>query len=133
MRYAITATVTQKPEAVDTLREQAGCFVLITNVPVEGPPNSDIPYDGKRILQVYKDQNGIEHNFSFLKDPVVINSVFLKKPERIEALGLILVIALLLWRLIEFNMRAHLEKLQTTLPGWDNKPTQRPTTFKLIA
>jgi transposase len=131
MRYAITATVTQKPEAVDILREQAGCFVLITNVPVEGPPNSDIPYDGKRILQAYKDQNGIEHNFSFLKDPVVINSVFLKKPERIEALGLILVIALLLWRLIEFNMRAHLEKLQTTLPGWDNKPTQRPTTFMM--
>jgi hypothetical protein len=28
-------------------------------------------------------------------------------------------------------MRAHLEKLQTTLPGWDNKPTQRPTTFMM--
>ena len=131
MRYAITGTVTQKPEAVDTIREQAGCFVLITNVPLEGPPNSDIPYDGKKILQAYKDQNGIEHNFSFLKDPVVINSVFLKKPERIEALGLILVISLLLWRLIEFNMRTHLEKQQTTIPGWDNKPTQRPTTFMM--
>ncbi|MDY6909251.1 MAG: transposase, partial [Thermodesulfobacteriota bacterium] len=127
----MTFTTTQKPEAVNTLREQAGCFVLITNVPVEGPPNSDIPYDGKRILQVYKDQNGIEHNFSFLKDPVVVNSVFLKKPERIEALGLILVIALLLWRLVEFNMCAHLEKLQTTLPGWNTKPTQRPTTFMM--
>ncbi len=131
MRYVITGTVTQKPEAVDTIREQAGCFVLITNVPLDGPPNSDIPYDGKKILQAYKDQNGIEHNFSFLKDPVVINSVFLKKPERIEALGLILVISLLLWRLIELNMRAHLEKQQMTLPGWDNKPTERPTTFMM--
>jgi len=127
----MTFTTTQKPEAVNTLREQAGCFVLITNVPVEGPTKSDIPDDGKRILQVYKDQNGIEHNFSFLKDPVVVNSVFLKKPERIEALGLILVIALLLWRLVEFNMCAHLEKLQTTLPGWNTKPTQRPTTFMM--
>jgi transposase len=88
MRYAITGSITQKPEAVNTIRVQAGCFVLITNVPVEGPSNSDTPYDGKKILQAYKDQNGIEHNFSFLKDPVVINSVFLKKPERIEALGL---------------------------------------------
>ncbi len=131
MRYAITGALRQKPEAIDTIREQAGCFVLITNVPVEGPPNSDIPYDGKKVLQAYKDQNGIEHNFSFLKDPVVINSVFLKKPERIEALGLVLVIALLLWRLIEFNMRTHLEEQQMTIPGWDNKPTERPTTFMM--
>jgi transposase len=68
------------------MREQAVCFLLITNVPVEGPPNSTMPHDGKKILQVYKDQSGIEHNFSFLKDPVLINSVILKKSERIEAL-----------------------------------------------
>ena len=131
IRYAITGAIRQKPEAIETIREHAGCFVLITNVPVEGPPNSDTPYDGKKVLQAYKDQNGIEHNFSFLKDPVVINSVFLKKPERIEALGLILVIALLLWRLIEFNMRTHLQEQQMTIPGWDNKPTERPTTFMM--
>jgi transposase len=131
MRYGIRGALRQKPEAISTMREQAGCFVLITNVPVEGPPNSTMPYDGKKILQVYKDQNGIEHNFSFLKDPVLINSVFLKKPERIEALGLILVISLLIWRLIELNMRSHLETQQATIPGWDNKPTARPTTFMM--
>jgi len=131
MRYAITGTLNQKPEAIKTLREQAGCFVLITNVPLEGPPGTDILYDGKTLLQVYKDQNGIEHNFSFLKDPVLINSVFLKKPKRIEALGLILVISLLLWRLIELNMRRHLEKHQAAIPGWDNKLTERPTTFMM--
>jgi len=131
MRYAINGALRQKPEAISTMREQAGCFVLITNVPVQGPPNSKEPYDGKKILQAYKDQNGIEHNFSFLKDPVLVNSVFLKRPERIEALGLILVIALLIWRLIELNLRGHIEKQQSTLPGWDNKPTQRPTTFMM--
>ncbi len=95
-RHAITGTLVQKPEAIDVLREQAGYFVLITNVPPEGLPNSDIPHDGQTVLQAYKDQNGIEHNFSFLEDPVLINSVFLKKPERIEALGLILVLSLLI-------------------------------------
>ncbi len=30
----------------------------------------------------------------FLKDPVIVNSIFLKKAERIEVLGLILLIAL---------------------------------------
>jgi hypothetical protein len=32
---------------------------------------------------------------------VIVNSIFLKKPKRIEVLGLILVIALLIWRLME--------------------------------
>jgi transposase len=131
MRYGFHGELRQKPQAIDTMREQAGCFVLITNVPAQGPPSANTPYDGKKILQTYKDQNGIEHNFSFLKDPAIINAVFLKKPERIEALGLILVISLLLWRLIEFSMRNHLEKKQTTLPGWNNKPTERPTTFMM--
>jgi len=131
MRYGIRGALRQKPEAISTMPEQAGCFMLITNVPVEGPPNSTMPYDGKKILQVYKDQNGIEHNFSFLKDPVLINSVFLKKFERIDALGLILVISPLIWRLIELNMRSHLETQQATIPGWDNKPTERPTTFMM--
>jgi transposase len=81
MRYAITGELAQKTEAVETMREQAGCFVLISNVPFEGLPNTGIPYDGKKILQAYKDQNGIEHNFSFLKDPVLVNSIFLKKPK----------------------------------------------------
>jgi len=43
----------------------------------------------------------IEKNFSFLKDDQIVNALFLKRPERIEALGLILLISLLLWRLIE--------------------------------
>lgn len=38
-------------------------------------------------------KNGIERNISFLKDPLIVNDLFLKKPERIEVLG-----AILLWR-----------------------------------
>src|SRR2546428_7306932 len=45
-----------------------------------------------------------------VKDPVIVNSLFLKKPERIEALGLVLLLALLLWRLMERQMRAHVER-----------------------
>ena len=47
------------------------------------------------ILKVAKDQHHIEQNFAFLKDLVIINEIFLKKPERIEALGLIFVLALM--------------------------------------
>ena len=71
----------------------------------------------------------IEKNFGFLKDDQIVNALFLKRAERIEALGLILLISLLIWRLLEQAMRTHLEKHNTTVPGWDNKPTNRPTAY----
>jgi hypothetical protein len=42
--------------------------------------------------------------------------VFLKKPERIEVLGLVLLISLLIWRLIERSMRQLVEKGDRDLP-----------------
>ena len=61
----------------------------------------------------------MEQNFAFLKDPVIVNSLFLKKPERIEALGLVLLLALLLWRLVERTLRVHVETTGNPLMGWD--------------
>jgi len=60
-----------------------------------------------------------------------VNDLFLKKPERIEALGLVLIIALLVWRLIERNMRKFIRERDITIAGWDNKPTSNPTTFMM--
>jgi transposase len=131
MRYGLVATLCERDEAITQAKEEAGCFVLITNVPLEGPPGSAVPYDGKTLLEAYKDQHGIERNFGFLKDPVIVNSLFLKRPERIEALGLILLIALLLWRLMERTMRRHVTETQCPLVGWDDRPTQRPTAFMM--
>ena len=44
-------------------------------------------YSAEQILRTYKEQNAIEKNFSFLKDDQIVNALFLKRPERIEALG----------------------------------------------
>lgn len=73
------------------------------------------------------EQYGIERNFSFLKDPLIVNDMFLKKPVRIEVLGVILLMALLIWDLIEHVLRQHVLENDVGLPGWDNKktPSQR--------
>ena len=83
--YRLTAKIVEAPEKVDPLRLQAGCFVLITNL-----IGQQDEWPATDLLKLYKSQIGIEKNFSFLKDPAVVNSIFLKKAERIEALGLIL-------------------------------------------
>jgi hypothetical protein len=67
-----------------------------------------------------------------LKDPLIVNSLFLKKPERIEALGLVLLLALLLWRLVERALRVHVETTGKPLTGWDKKATQKPTAFMMM-
>ncbi len=88
-------------------------------------------WDEAALLSLYKEQYGIEKNFGFLKDPVIVNSIFLKKPQRIEVLGLVLLIALLIWRLMERNMRQYLEEKNITITGWDNRQTKRPTSFMM--
>ena len=100
------------------MEEEAGCFVLLTNVPTAG----NLAHNARELLTVYKEQHGTEQNYGFLEDPVIVNSLFLKKPERIEALGLVLLLSLLLWRLMERQMRAHVESTGMPLTGWDRRP-----------
>lgn len=101
-RYALSWNLAVNTAGVEKERSLAGCFVLLTNVPLHG----DGGLDAARLLQTYKGQYGVEQDFVFLKDPLVVNDLFLKTPSRIDALGMILIIALLIVRLMERRMRA---------------------------
>jgi transposase len=127
-RYRLKTAISPQTERMARMEEEAGCFVLLTNVPTAG----ELAHSARDILTVYKEQHGTEQNYGFLKDPVIVNSLFLKKPERIEALGLILLLALLLWRLMERTMRTYVDTTRRPLPGWDKKATERPTAFMMI-
>jgi transposase len=128
LRYGVQVTLHERAEVIARKRQEAGCFVLLTNVPTVG----EMAHSARAVLQAYKEQHGIEQNFAFLKDPVIVNSLFLKKPERIEALGLVLLLALLLWRLVERALRVHVETTGNPLIGWDKKATQKPTAFMMM-
>lgn len=128
LRYGLKATLHERAEVIARKTQEAGCFVLLTNV----PPAGAMAHQARDVLRAYKEQHGIEQNFAFLKDPLIVNSLFLKKPERIEALGLVLLLALLIWRLIERSLRIHVETTGNALPGWDKKSTTRPTAFMLM-
>jgi len=124
--YELTATIKEAPEKVDPLRQEAGCFVLLTNL-----LDQQQDWPALELLTLYKSQIGIEKNFSFLKDPAIVNSIFLKKAERIEVLGLVLLISLLIWRLMERSMRQYVEANDCTLPGWVRRQTKKPTAFMM--
>jgi len=126
-RYVLEGILVEREAEVERLRQVAGCFVLLTNVPTEG----EMGHTSGEVLTAYKEQHGIERNFAFLKDPLIVNDLFLKRPERIEALGFILLAALLTWNLMEHVMREHLKRAAATISGWDHKPTRTPTTFMM--
>jgi len=125
MRHGLDIELKVDEEAIRKLRDEAGCFVLITNTPRDGAG----AVDAKQLLTIYKDQHMVERNFGFLKDPVFVNALFLKSPKRIEALGLILVLALMIWRLMERTMRANLAADKAKITGWVKRETSRPTSF----
>lgn len=80
------------------------------------------------LVTTYKEQGSVECGFRFLKDPLFLaSSVFVKKPERIVALGLIMVLCLLIYRLAEHRLRTRLAETEQTLPDQLNRPTTRPT------
>jgi transposase len=128
LRYGLQVTLHERAEVVARKRQEAGCFVLLTNVPTAG----EMAHRAGEVLRAYKEQHGVEQNFAFLQDPVIVNSLFLKKPERIEALGLVLLLALLRWRLVERTLRVHVETTGNPLMGWDKKTTQKPTAFMMM-
>jgi transposase len=126
-RYVLDGRLVERSDEVERMRQAAGCFVLLTNVPEEG----EMAHTPSEVLAAYKEQHGIERNFGFLKDPLIVNDIFLKRPDRIEVLGFILLVSLLVWNLMEHVMRAFLKRTGSTIPGWDNKPTYKPTSFMM--
>lgn len=127
IHYKIKLNIKKKPDAIKKAETEAGCFVLLSNVPTKGENKKD----SKSLLFTYKQQHHVEQNFGFLKDPLIVNDLFLKKPSRIEAMGLILILSLLLWRLIEYLLRERLKQNDEKIEGWDRRLTTRPTTFMM--
>lgn len=126
LTYHVSCHLQPKASALEQMRMEAGCFVLLTTVAKETAAAGEI-------LSLYKEQHGVEQDFAFLKDPAVVNAIFLKSEKRIESLRLILLISLLIWRLIERSLRKHVERTGRPLPGWDNKPTTTPTALMITS
>jgi transposase len=120
--WQIQATVTVAEEAVTRAAQRKASFLVATNV-LAADQLSD-----QELIRTYKDQHSVERGFSFLKDPLFLaSSVFVKKPTRIVALSLVMVLCLLVYRLAEHRLREQLAATGQTVPTQLKQPTDRPT------
>ncbi len=109
-------------EAVTRAVQRTASFLVATNVLDTGQ------LADQELIQTYQEQPSVERGFSFLKDPLFLaSSVFVKKPSRIVALSLVMVLCLLVYRLAEHRLRTQLAATGQTVPNQLKQPTDRPT------
>lgn len=113
-------------EALTNPEEDHGWTVLATTVDAEVCSAADI-------LQAYQDQTTtVEPGFRWIKNPAAIAPVWLEKPERIAALAMLTVLSLLVYSVIQRQVRLYLRTHDQQLPG--NKGlTATPTAAVVLA
>jgi transposase len=120
--YKVQASLVSDRSVIEKETKRAGRFVLATNVlDSEEFSNDDM-------LAEYKAQQSAERGFSFLKDPLFFtDSIFLKSPERVEALAMLMGLCLLVYTLAQRQLRQALKQSQSRLKNQLGKLTERPT------
>ena len=80
------------------------------------------------VLKEYKAQQSTERGFRFLKDPLFFtSSVFVKNPQRVEAIAMIMGLCLLVYTLAQRKLRQELESSGISLKNQVKKLTNKPT------
>ncbi|OLS20136.1 MAG: hypothetical protein HeimC3_41690 [Candidatus Heimdallarchaeota archaeon LC_3] len=120
--YGADYTIIQDQNSIDREIIRRAVFIVATNELL-----SDALSD-QELLDRYKGQQHMERGFRFLKDPLFFaSSMFLKKPERIIALTMILCFSLLVYTIGERKLRKALNLSNETINNQLKKPSQRPT------
>jgi transposase len=121
-RFKVQAKLEPDTGAIAKETKACGRFILATNVLETQQLEPD------DMIVKYKEQQSAERGFGFLKDPLFFtDSVFLKSPERIEALALVMGLCLLVYTLGQRLLRHSLQRTNSQLKNQLGKQTNRPT------
>lgn len=123
--FQVNQTVLEENQAL------AGWRIYVTNT-------SDETMTLEQSVRYYRDEWLVERSFHrFKKGKLPILPLFLRIPERIKGLMLLLVVALQVFTLIEFVIRRELtqqgETLAGLVPGNPSIKTTRPTAERIIS
>lgn len=103
-----------------------GWTVLATTLRPEVGTDADL-------LQAYQEQPiTVEPGFRWIKNPAAISPVWLEKPERIAALARLTVVGLLVYTVIQRQVRLYLRDHDRHIPG-NKGPTTTPTAAVVLA
>jgi transposase len=122
-QYYIQGNAYTNRDTFDVLAQKKGKFIIATN-----EMNTEKLSD-KELFEAYKGQSKVERGFRFLKDPqFMASTIFVKKPQRVEALLFIMTLSLTIYAAIEYSIRQKLNNNNDTLPNQIGKEVKNPTT-----
>ena len=121
VEYQLTGNLSSSLTLRAEQMQQKGFFMLATNDLSES-------LTMEKMLGLYKSQQSVERGFRFLKSPdFLTSSLYLKKPERIEALLMVMTCCLMIYAALEYKIRQELQAQEAYFPDLKYKPGQRPT------
>ena len=124
--YKIAADVRRDTAAIEEWKSQQSCFVVATTL------EKDEEWSDEAILTEYKKQQIVERRFPVLKDPKRVGPVFVERPDRVKALGNVLLIALLVYSVIERRARQALVDADEPMELAGGPTSFRPTGRRVL-
>ncbi len=119
--YQVIGLLASKLNYREQKLSEKGLFMLATN-------DCSDTLTMSKMLELYKSQQSVEKGFRFLKSPdFLTSSLYLKKPERIEALLMIMTCCLMVYAALEHKIREELKAKDAYFPNLKYKPCQNPT------
>lgn len=119
--YQVTGLLASELSFRERKLSEKGLFMLATN-------DCSDTLTMAKMLELYKSQQSVEKGFRFLKSPdFLTSSLYLKKPERIEALLMIMTCCLMVYAALEHKIREELKAKDAYFPNLKYKPSQNPT------
>lgn len=127
LRSSVGIDATGKPtldwhfdqSALDHEAATDGWYCLLTNLDPDTADTADV-------LVRYKGQEVVERRYAAFKGPLAVAPIFLKNNRRIEALLTVICLALLIFCLVERQVRAAIAP-EATMTGFPGRPKARPT------
>lgn len=124
--YRIRLSLSVDEAAQQRAQERCGLFVLITSL------LDRQQYPARRLLDTYKGQHIAEWALRFIKSPAWVGAYCLKRPERVAALGYVVLLAAMVYTLLERQVRQALAKPgQAPVRGLNDQLTHRPTAYAI--
>ena len=115
---------------IERQRQKDESFCLLTNI----DPDT---LGSREVLLRYKAQHKVENNFSVLKAPLLASTLFLEKPQRIEAMMTLLYFSVLMHGILQVISRTRIATCEEPPRlGPENRPLIRPkseTTLSILA
>ncbi len=120
--YQVSGVIKADLTQIKELERRAGRFILATNRLDKNKFSAD------EIIIKYKEQQSAERGFRFLKDPLFFaDSVFLKSPKRIETMGMLMGLCLMVYSLGQREVRRLLKEKKIGIKNQLGKLTEHPT------